>query len=120
MRAIPSPSDRELLIQRILGAVRPAQPVIQERSRVTDIEIMLQNMLPIELITEVDVPPPAPHPEGKLGPLSAVPLEPDTGVDPPVREWARVCFSCGRQGNGVNRCSQMDASFPFLSPGWSV
>ena len=37
-RATPSPSDRELLIQRLLGAVRPAQPVIQEQSRVTDIE----------------------------------------------------------------------------------
>ena len=32
----------------------------------------------------------------------------------------RVCFSCGRQGHGVNRCSQVDISFPFLPPGWSV
>ena len=31
-----------------------------------------------------------------------------------------VCFSCGRQGHGVNRCSQMNTSFPFLPPGWSV
>ena len=31
-----------------------------------------------------------------------------------------VCFSCGRQGPGVNRCSQMNISFPFLLPGWSV
>ena len=81
---------------------------------------MLQNMLPVGSVTEVDVPPPAPHPEGKLGPLSAVPLGPDTGIDPPVREWARVRFSCGHQGHWVNRCSQMDASFPFLPPGWSV
>ena len=84
-RAIPSPSDCELLIQRILGAVRPAQSVIHERSRVTDIEIMLQNMLPVGSVTEVDVPPPAPHLEGKLGPLSAVPLGPDTGIYPPPR-----------------------------------
>ena len=31
-----------------------------------------------------------------------------------------MCFSCGRQGHGVNRCSQMNTSFPFLPPGWSV
>ena len=35
-------------------------------------------------------------------------------------ERARVCFSCGRPGHGVNRCSQVDTSFPFLSQGWSV
>ena len=37
-----------------------------------------------------------------------------------AKEWVRVCFSCGRQGHGVNRCSQVDTSFPFLPPGWSV
>ena len=31
-----------------------------------------------------------------------------------------VCFSCGRQGHGVNRCSRVDTSFPCLPPGWSV
>ena len=31
-----------------------------------------------------------------------------------------VYFSCGRQGHGVNRCSQVDTSFPFLPPRWSV
>ena len=31
-----------------------------------------------------------------------------------------VCFSCGRHGHGVNRCSQVDTSFLFLPPGWSV
>ena len=35
-------------------------------------------------------------------------------------EWARVCFLCGRQGHGVNRCSQVDTSFRFLPQGWSV
>ena len=31
-----------------------------------------------------------------------------------------VCFSCGCEGHGINRCSQMDAAFPFLPSGWSV
>ena len=55
--------------------------------------------------------------DGEIGPSSAVP--PGTGAERghSVRESARVCFSCG---HGVNRCSQVDTSFPFLSQGWSV
>ena len=58
--------------------------------------------------------------EGEMGPLPAV--SPGTGVERghSVKEWVSVCFSCGRQGNGVNRCSQVDTSFPCLPPGWSV
>ena len=58
--------------------------------------------------------------EGGMGPPSAV--SPGTGAERghSVREWARVYFSCGRQGHGVNRCSQVDTSFPFLPQGWSV
>ena len=38
--------------------------------------------------------------EGGMGPSSAV--SPETGAERghSVREWARVCFSCGRQGHG--------------------
>ena len=35
-------------------------------------------------------------------------------------EQVMVCFSCGRPGHGVNRCSRVDTSFPFLPQGWSV
>ena len=34
-------------------------------------------------------------------------------------EPVMVCFSCGRPGHGVNRCSRVDTSFPFLPLGWS-
>ena len=30
------------------------------------------------------------------------------------------CFSCGFVGHGVNRCTQLDRSFPYITPGWSV
>ena len=30
------------------------------------------------------------------------------------------CFSCGLFGHGVNRCPQLDRSFPCKMPGWSV
>ena len=92
---------------RILGVVRLGQSVTQERSRVTDPKIMLQNMLPVGSVTEVDVPTLAPTPEGKLGPLSTMPLGPDTGVDSPGWTWARVCFSCGHHRHEVSRCSRM-------------
>ena len=54
--------------------------------------------------------------EGEMGPLSAV--SPGTVAERSrsAKGWVRVCFSCGRQ----NRCSQVDTSFPFLPPGWSV
>ena len=42
-------------------------------------------------------------------------------VPPSAVPWRRgSCFSCGQQGHGVNRCSRLDVSFPFLLPGWSV
>ena len=37
-----------------------------------------------------------------------------------VMELSRVCFSYGSPGHGVNWCSQVDTSFPFLLRGWSV
>ena len=45
--------------------------------------------------------------EGEMGPLPAV--SPGTGVERghSVKEWVRVCFSCGRQGHGVDRYSQV-------------
>ena len=30
------------------------------------------------------------------------------------------CFSCGFLGHGVNRCTWLDRSFPYITPGWSV
>ena len=37
-----------------------------------------------------------------------------------TRETGMVCFSCGRSGHGVSRCSRVDTTFPFVPPGWSV
>ena len=58
--------------------------------------------------------------EEGTGSSSAVPAVRGAERGHSVMEWARVCFSCGRPGHGVNRCSQVDTSFPFLSQGWSV
>ena len=54
----PIPSDQDLLIQRLMGVIRPLQPVVQERSKLTELEIMLQNWLPVRTVTEEDAASP--------------------------------------------------------------
>ena len=47
----PIPSDRDLIIQRLLGTLVPSKPVVQERSAVTELETMLLNWLPVGTVT---------------------------------------------------------------------
>ena len=94
-KATPFPSDRELLIQRLLGTVHPVQPVVQERSGLTDIEILLHSMLPVVSVAEENVRPPPARQESTAG-----------------------CFSCGESGHATSRCPVLDESFLFLPPGW--
>ena len=69
---------------------------------------MLRDMFPVGSIREEKTSPPVLQPVG-----GAIPLTND--------QWKHgPCFSCGIQGHGVNRCSQMDIYFPYLLPGWSV
>ena len=44
-QAVPILSDRDLLIQQLMGAICPPKPVAQERSAVTELETMLLNWL---------------------------------------------------------------------------
>ena len=69
--------------------------MVQERSRLTDIEILFLSMLPIGSVTEADVPPPVPRQESTAG-----------------------CFSCGVPAHETEQCPVLDESFPFLPPGW--
>ena len=94
LKATPIPSDRELLIQRLLGTVHPVQPVVEERYSLADIEILLQSMLPVGSVAEENVQPPADRQEPTAG-----------------------CFSCGELGHATARCPVLDESFPFLPPG---
>ena len=75
--------------------MHPVQPVVQERYSLTDIEIILQSMLPVGSVTEEDVQPPAHRQEPTAG-----------------------CFSCGELDHATERCPVLDESFPFLPPGW--
>ena len=51
-KATSIPTDRDLLLQRLLGTVHPVQPVVQERSGITDIEVLLQSMLPVTSVAD--------------------------------------------------------------------
>ena len=46
-RATPIPSDREQLIQRLMGKEHPVRLLLRERSSLTDMEILLQSLLPV-------------------------------------------------------------------------
>ena len=61
--------------------MHPVQPVVQERSSLTDIEILLQSMLPVGSVTEEDVQPPAHRQEPTAG-----------------------CFLCGELDHATERC----------------
>ena len=89
-RVALSSTDRELLIQRVLETY--VQAGQQYRCDLRKWRRLHQVFILV----------------GKVVPSPTMPLGRD------------VCFSCGQQGHGVTRCSQMDVSFPFLLPGWSV
>ena len=73
------------------------QPVIQERSKLTDMEIVLQNLFPVSSVVEED------------GPSSE-----------PITESLEGCFSCGKLTHETDQCQELDESFPFLPVGWQV
>ena len=96
-RATPIPSEREQLIQRLMGEEHPVRPLLPERSSFTDMDILLQGLLPVGS-QATELPPPA---VGRHG--STV-----------------VCFSCGESGHPASRYSTLNNTFPFLLPGWQA
>ena len=77
--------------------MHPVQPVVQEGSGLTDIEILLQSMLPVVSMTKENVRPPSDRQELTAG-----------------------CFSCGESGHATSQCPVLDESFLFLPPGWRI
>ena len=94
---VPIPSDREVLIQQLMGALCPPTPVVQERSPATVLEIMLLNWVPVGAVTEGDA------------------ASPDPTVDS-----AEGCFSWGELTHMTDKCRTLDESFPFLPRGWQA
>ena len=96
-KAATIPSDRELLIQCLLRAIRPPQPVIHERSKLTDMNIMLQNWLPVGAVTKKNI-----------------------SSSESISESLERCFSCGALTHTTDQCQTLDESFPFLPTGWQA
>ena len=62
-QAVPIPSDRDLLIQQLMGEICPPKPVAQERSAVTELE----TMFPVGTVTEEDAASPNPSADSTEG-----------------------------------------------------
>ena len=108
-RVMHSLADRELLIRNVLEALGTRRNVNSKRSRSRALELLLlRDMPPVGSVTEEKTSPPA--------------VQPAEGTPPLTDDlWDRgQCFSGGFHGHGVNRCSQLDISFPYEMPGWSV
>ena len=89
-KLLPTSPDLDLLIQRLMGAICPSQPVAQERSKLTDLETMLLNWLPVGTVTEEDA------------------ALPESSSDS-----AEGCFSCGVLTHTTDQCQSLDESFRF-------
>ena len=70
-KATSIPSELELLIQRLMGNDQPVQPTPMERSSFTDMEVLLQNLLPVRPPT-MEQPHPAERGTGRLWCVSRV------------------------------------------------
>ena len=94
-KATPIPSELEVLMQHLMGNNQPVHPAPMGRSSFTDMEVLIQNLLPVG--------PPT---------LEQPPRGPERRNRPTV-----VCFSCGESGHW---CPTLDETFPFLPPGWQA
>ena len=101
-------TDKELLIRSVLEAVGARQNVMSECSRSRELKLLLRDVTPVGSVIEEKTSSPASPPGGQTSPQSD-----------DLRDRGQ-CFSCGFFGHGVNRCSQLDRSFPYKMPGWSV
>ena len=92
-----SSADRELLIHNVLEAVGARRNVMSERSRISDLELLLRDMPPAGSVMKEKTSPPASQPDGGTPPLTD-----DLGEPWPVfllwipRKWSEPMFTIGQ------------------------
>ena len=90
----PIPSEHEQFIQRLMGKKPPLRPLLPEHTNLTDMEILLQGLLPVGSLATEHQPP-------AVG----------------CHESTVMCFSCGESDHPASRCPALDDTFPVLPPG---
>ena len=102
-RVSHSSADRELLICTVLEPVGARLEVISGRMRSRELELLLRDVTPVGSVMKEKTSCPASLPGG--------------GTPPHTDDLGERghCFSCG-----FFRCPQLDISFPYKMPGWSV
>ena len=88
-------SERDQLNQRLLGKEHPVQPLLEDRSSFTDMEILLQSLFPVRS-PATEQPRPTVH----------------------HNRLTVVCCSCGESGHAASRWPTLDEAFSFLPAGW--
>ena len=90
----PIPTNIKILLARLLSRLTPTPP---PQTGITGMETLLQHLLPG-----------TPVPASQSQPV------------PVRRDWTTVvCFPCGKPGHGMDRCPELDKTFPYVLPGWS-
>ena len=115
------------LLRKILEALQYLQPT-DPPTRVPESSSMdkLLGMLSSQMKHSEPMVPPVPAPTGLEDMLRSY----FAGVQSPKnaipgrsgrRDWSEMkCFSCGQAGHSATSCSKLDASFPFIPPGWKA
>ena len=111
LQLFPTPEERWELV-RMLQRLHPA-----------DAETFLQNLLPASPVSvsqtqetprqttqSIDTPKSIVTPQPTVMPI----------VTPRRDRTIAECFSCGKVGHGVSRCSEMNETFPNMWHGWSA
>ena len=98
-----------------------------QRLHPADADIFPHNLLPVSPVSvsriqetsrqttqSIDTPQSIVTPQSMVTPQPTV-----IPIMTPCRDQTiAVCFSCGKVGHGVSRCSEMNETFPYMWPGW--
>ena len=88
----------EALLKRLLSGVPVSTSTPSPHTGITRMETLLQHLQP-----------------GVLSPVTQARLAPAR------RDWSTMmCFSCGKPDLGVGQCQELDETFPYMLPGWSM
>ena len=123
-----SVDQMEELLKRLLTMLTPTVPTPAKTPETSPMDKLVQLLLS-ETAQRKPAPPPPPVPAEPAGVetmLRTYFAEQQSSRQQPRfrptrRGWPEMkCFSCGKTGQGANRCLTLDVTFPFILPGWKT